>query len=188
MTSHNEELKFFREQLKQVCEYSRLGMCPSCGLTPEGLDKFTATHNEDNRPEAILDRIQEKWRDTDLSIEIHPGVAQKVIANLDRYTQTLEVKAGEIDGLDKLINSLLKEDREKCKNFLHVPLSNKCEHGGYNFGCALCLDAIVENKIAKRVGMLRQWLNEERITDPQKMVTNEDLLYWLTPDTNQTEV
>jgi len=25
------------------------------------------------------------------------------------------------------------------------------------------------------IGMLRQWLNEDRITDPRKMVTNEEL-------------
>lgn len=30
-----------------------------------------------------------------------------------------------------------------------------------------------------RIGMLRQWLNEDRITDPKKMVTNEDLKHWL---------
>jgi hypothetical protein len=30
-----------------------------------------------------------------------------------------------------------------------------------------------------RIGLLRQWLNEDRITDPKKMVTNEDLHHWL---------
>lgn len=30
-----------------------------------------------------------------------------------------------------------------------------------------------------KVGMLRQWLNEDRITDPKKMVTNEDLIHFL---------
>ena len=29
------------------------------------------------------------------------------------------------------------------------------------------------------IGALRQWLNEDRITDPKKMVTNEDIKYWL---------
>lgn len=29
------------------------------------------------------------------------------------------------------------------------------------------------------VGFLRQWLNEDRITDPKKMVTNEELLVWI---------
>lgn len=30
-----------------------------------------------------------------------------------------------------------------------------------------------------RMGMLRQWLNEDRIDSPKKMVTNEQLEYWL---------
>ena len=31
----------------------------------------------------------------------------------------------------------------------------------------------------KNLGQLRQWLNEDRITDPKKMVTNEEMLHWL---------
>jgi hypothetical protein len=31
----------------------------------------------------------------------------------------------------------------------------------------------------RNIGMLRQWLNEDRITDPKKMVTNEDIKHWL---------
>lgn len=31
----------------------------------------------------------------------------------------------------------------------------------------------------KNIGMMRQWLNEDRITDVKKMVSNEDLAYWL---------
>lgn len=34
----------------------------------------------------------------------------------------------------------------------------------------------------RNVGMMRQWLNEDRITDPKKMVTNEDILHWLNWD------
>jgi hypothetical protein len=30
-----------------------------------------------------------------------------------------------------------------------------------------------------KVSMLRQWLNESRITDPKKMVTNANIRYWL---------
>ncbi len=33
-------------------------------------------------------------------------------------------------------------------------------------------------KLTPRIGMLRQWLNEERITD-KKMVTSEDIKDWL---------
>ena len=29
------------------------------------------------------------------------------------------------------------------------------------------------------IGLLRQWLNEDRITDPKKMVTNEQIKEWL---------
>ncbi len=29
------------------------------------------------------------------------------------------------------------------------------------------------------IGMLRQWLNENRITDHKKLITNEDIKYWL---------
>lgn len=31
----------------------------------------------------------------------------------------------------------------------------------------------------QRVGCLRQWLNEDRIDDPKKMVTTKQLLMWL---------
>ena len=35
-------------------------------------------------------------------------------------------------------------------------------------------------KINKRnIGMLRQWLNEDRITDPNKMETDKQLEFWL---------
>jgi len=38
------------------------------------------------------------------------------------------------------------------------------------------------NELLKiRIGMLRQWLNEDRITDSKKLVTNDDLIYWLRP-------
>lgn len=41
-----------------------------------------------------------------------------------------------------------------------------------------------------RVGMLRQWLNEDRITEPDRMVTNEQIMVWLkkedvTPEPSQ---
>ncbi len=33
-------------------------------------------------------------------------------------------------------------------------------------------------KFTRNVSMLRQWLNEDRITESSKMVTNEELLHW----------
>lgn len=35
-----------------------------------------------------------------------------------------------------------------------------------------------ESRRDKNIGMLRQWLNEDRIDDPKKMVTNKDIKYW----------
>ena len=38
---------------------------------------------------------------------------------------------------------------------------------------------IVEER-NKNISLLRQWLNEDRITDPKKMITNEQILTWFT--------
>ena len=37
------------------------------------------------------------------------------------------------------------------------------------------------------IGMLRQWLNEDRISDPKMMVTNEDILHFLQFGKNTNE-
>lgn len=37
----------------------------------------------------------------------------------------------------------------------------------------------MQNITSQDVSMLRQWLNEDKIDDPKKMVTNEDIMYWL---------
>lgn len=39
----------------------------------------------------------------------------------------------------------------------------------------------------ERIWFLRQWLNEDCITDPKRMVTNEDLEHWLIPAHNREE-
>lgn len=36
-------------------------------------------------------------------------------------------------------------------------------------------------KQEREISMLRQWLNEDRITDPTKMITNDDIKHWLKP-------
>ena len=35
-----------------------------------------------------------------------------------------------------------------------------------------------KQEMAVNISSLRQWLNEDRITDPKKMVTNEQILTW----------
>jgi len=37
-----------------------------------------------------------------------------------------------------------------------------------------------EKEFLGKIGLLRQWLNEERITDPKKMVSNEEIKKLLT--------
>lgn len=41
------------------------------------------------------------------------------------------------------------------------------------------IQAGLDNIHQSNIGMLRQWLNEDRITDPKKMVTNEEIKHWL---------
>lgn len=44
----------------------------------------------------------------------------------------------------------------------------------------------VEKKIPEvNISMLRQWLNEDRITDPKKMVSNEEIKHWLLSKSNE---
>ena len=38
---------------------------------------------------------------------------------------------------------------------------------------------LFNERTEKQSGRMRQWLNEERITDPKKMVTDEELNYFL---------
>ena len=40
----------------------------------------------------------------------------------------------------------------------------------------------MNKSIEQRIGLLRQWLNEDRITDPEKMVTNDQIKHWLDLD------
>jgi hypothetical protein len=49
------------------------------------------------------------------------------------------------------------------------------------------LDTYAMEFLKERVGYLRQWLNEDRITDPKKMVSNEDILSWFNANNKQDE-
>ena len=46
------------------------------------------------------------------------------------------------------------------------------------FHQAVSEDLDEKAKFTRNVSMLRQWLNEDRITESSKMVTNEELLHW----------
>ncbi len=52
-------------------------------------------------------------------------------------------------------------------------------------------DSRLLSEVRKQIGFLRQWLNEDRITEPKKMVTNQQIELWLTilsPEPNETKV
>jgi len=40
-------------------------------------------------------------------------------------------------------------------------------------------EEIERGRIIEKLGMMRQWLNEDRITDPNKLVSVELLAFWL---------
>ena len=37
---------------------------------------------------------------------------------------------------------------------------------------------VLAEQLRRKLGMMRQWLNEDRITDNSKLVSTEDLLKW----------
>jgi hypothetical protein len=45
MEEMNTPAKEWREALEKVCKLSGIGMCPGCGLTPEGLEGLLTTHS-----------------------------------------------------------------------------------------------------------------------------------------------
>ena len=42
-----------------------------------------------------------------------------------------------------------------------------------------------QKRIFSKIGFMRQWLNEDRIKDPERMVTSEQLLSWLINQNNE---
>lgn len=63
----------------------------------------------------------------------------------------------------------LDETHQEPKNHSHPQNTN----------CTACEPVTKKENFEVRIGMLRQWLNEDIITDPKKMVTNEEIKYWL---------
>ena len=49
---------------------------------------------------------------------------------------------------------------------------------GIKYGYSNYQNLAKDKEFLFKIGMLRQWLNEDRISDPSKMVSNEDLLKW----------
>jgi len=112
----------------------------------------------------------------------------------DWYDRTPLEKQRAIDALSSTsINQAIAEERERVrgeidevldivKNNLY-PFQDDKERLEIVIAHILSsLDPLTEKEknINKRnIGMLRQWLNEDRITDPNKMVTDKQLEFWL---------
>ncbi len=72
-----------------------------------------------------------------------------------------------------------KIDHTHCWSSKNPPCGQKIEH----LKCCLCEETnpkiIPRSKLLEKIGMLRQWLNEDKITEPKEMITNEDIKHWL---------
>ncbi len=62
-------------------------------------------------------------------------------------------------------NAVYKETREYIKSFIRSQRQ-------------LARKELLE-ELEKRIGMMRQWINEDRITDPSKSITNQQIKKWL---------
>lgn len=86
------------------------------------------------------------------------------------------------------------QDLKDLRDLITEELGEECEHRGSENGiCNGCGKEVYPQPLTEgegetgynfetnsvRIGMLRQWLNEDRIDSPKKMVTNEQLEYWL---------
>lgn len=87
---------------------------------------------------------------------------------------------------EQILNRRFKSEAEL---FLVPKMDNSCKIWAVERRTPEVLDFIrAEKELSKQegakitsqdVGMLRQWLNEDRITDTEKMVKNEDIIYWI---------
>lgn len=99
--------------------------------------------------------------------------------NNDKYLQAFDEKFG-TDGPDCNCDSIGR--RAGCDD-CPVNIETRQEHRQFLTQALLAKEEEVvkaeRERLVEKVGFLRQWLNEDRITDPNKMVTNEELLEWL---------
>lgn len=102
----------------------------------------------------------------------------KAIKNIPFAKVGDEVVIATDDG-SKFFRVVLPEESAKSKEPLQYDGST-IQKGGKS----------IQYPFETRVGMLRQWLNEDRITEPDRMVTNEQIMVWLkkedvTPEPSQ---
>jgi len=79
----------------------------------------------------------------------------------------------------KAMDSFLVEAKDQNGNDRSLHCLNKDRHLFVEEMEKILADQ--DKKFKQNIGFLRQWLNESRITDESKLVTNEEIEHFLTP-------
>jgi len=103
-----------------------------------------------------------------------PTVQAKEWSELNKFLEDMNPEAaremGRVDvkiiALKSFISSILAEARKERDDTAYAKGIIKGKEQAYK-------------EIEGNIGMLRQWLNEDRITDPNKMVASADIKRWL---------
>lgn len=75
---------------------------------------------------------------------------------------------------------MVKINKQENSQEAHKTITNFCCACEYDIAGFENRIKVYKERLIEDVGMLRQWLNEDRITDPNKMVTNEEIINWFT--------
>lgn len=100
--------------------------------------------------------------------------------NIARWNRQEETAYADLSEPEK------ESDRKETRNYLPL-VQQQIEEAENRHHAEKCQrrvffqegEASVERRIADKIGFMRQWLNEDRITEHNKMVTNNELLHWL---------
>ena len=86
--------------------------------------------------------------------------------------------------INQIIKDWVGEDQDEIKAH-NESMEEKWRVLGYNQAKAELRATIpqlterIEKEMEVKISQLRQWLNEDRIDSPKKMITNEDIKHWL---------
>lgn len=144
----------------------------------------------------VMELIQWSYQQT-----IDPKCEAKIPNMNTRHDEKNEQCAARpVDNTGHMSSPCTCRPPEQKKEHKCCPHCGKCGHAPHSEGCEISTpkDTREEKQYGdeflaekpfeqKNIGKLRQWLNEDRITDPKKMVTNEEISKWLlsTPPTRE---
>lgn len=100
---------------------------------------------------------------------------EKLEKILDRYTNWIECEERHIHSDDPEFADERDWDEDNHREFDDTKALKAIS--------TLCEEEVKRARPSNlNISFLRQWLNEDRITDPERLVTNEMLEYWLFED------